>query len=213
GRGAGLLVAVCCANLAGLLVARGSARGWDLAIRGALGATPWQLVRQLMAESLLLALAGGSLAVLFSVFLTRFLARTFYSVDSEGRFLSLDFRLEAPVVLAVLAASLVAAFLFGLGPAFRAIRLGDAASLAAHSRTASPRSRLGRSLVCIQSAVAVALVTVAGLLVASVRQVAQGAHFEPSRVALLRVRPRLASYPAEKAQVFHRELSRRLEAL
>lgn len=188
---AGVLLLVGCANLAGLLIARGSARVREFAIRTSLGASSSRLVRQLLTESVLLAVVGGGLGVLLSLGMTGLLNSTFYSVDSEGHPLYFDFSLEPSVVCAALAVSVVAGALFGLLPALKAVRLGAAESLKRESSAVSSRSRLAHWLVGAQAAIAVALVVVAMLLSASARTVVNGANFEASHVALLRLRPRL----------------------
>jgi predicted permease len=210
---AGTLLAVCCANLAGLLIGRGSARSRELAIRASLGAGRFRLMRQLMTESALLALIGGILGTLISVALTNTLSSMFYSMDDEGHPLWYDFSPEPAVILAVLAVSIGAAFLFGLIPAVKSSRLGPSESLKTQASTLSTRSRLGHWLVGTQAALAVALVTVAGLLIGSARALASGISFEPSHVALMRLRPRLIKYSPVRAQGFQHAVIRRLESV
>lgn len=209
----GVLLLVCCANLAGLLMARGGARARELAIRVSLGAGGARLVRQLMTESFLLALGGGLLGLLLSLGLTDVLKAAFYSTSGGGDRLSFDFRPQPVVVLALFGVSAGAAFVFGLLPALKSIAAGAAESLRRQSSTGSSRSPWIRSLVGTQAAVATALLAVACLLGASAHRLGQGASFEPSQVALLRLRPRLLEYPPQKAQAYHREVIRRLEAL
>jgi predicted permease len=208
---AAVLLLVGCANLAGLLIARGSARVREFAIRTSLGAVSSRLMRQLLTESVLLAVIGGGLGVLLSLEMTDLLNSTFYSVDSEGHPLYFNFSLEPSVVFAALAVSVVAGVVFGLLPALKAVRMGAAESLKRESSGVSSRSRLAHWLVGAQAAIAVALVVVAMLLSASARTVVNGAHFESSHVALLRLRPRLIRYPPIKAQQFQRAVIRRLE--
>jgi predicted permease len=210
---AGLLLLVCCANLGGLLLARGRMRTRELAIRVALGASRPRLVRQLMTESLLLALVGGLLGVLVSSVLARALQAWFYSVDAEGYRTVVDLRPDPIVWLAVAVVSAAAAFLFGLMPARRSIAAGEADQLRLSSPTVSPGTKPGRWLLGAQAAVAVSLVATSTLLVANARQIARGANFDPSHVALLRVRPRLLKYGPEQAQALQREVLRRLASL
>jgi predicted permease len=173
---AGVLLLTGCANLAGLSIARGSARAREMAIRISLGAGRPRLVRQLMTESLLLAVTGGSLGVLLSVALTRLINSMFYSVDNEGYRQQFGFRLEPLVILAVLAVSVMAAFVFGLIPAIKSARLGAAESLKRQTATLSARSSLANWLLATQAAVV--LVAVAGLLVASAYTIGAGVNFD-----------------------------------
>ncbi len=210
---AGVLLVVGCANLAGLLIARGSARAREFAIRTSLGASNSRLVRQLLTEAVLVAVIGGVFGVLLSLGMTGLLNSMFYSVDSEGHPLYFNFRLEPSVVFVALAVSILAGVLFGLLPALKAIRTGAAESLKRESSSVSSRSRLARWLVGAQAAIAVTLVVVAMLLSASARTVVNGANFESSHVALLRLRPGLIRYPSAKAQQFQRAVIRRLAAM
>lgn len=210
---AGVVLAVCCANLAGLLIARGSARTRELAIRTSLGATRTRLTRQLLTESLLLALGGGLLGVGLSLGLARLLNTMFYSFDSAGRPLHFDFSLDPVVAVVALAVSALAGIVFGLVPAVQSVRGGVAEGMKGGSSRVSAPTGLGRWLVGAQAAAAMALVIVATLLWASASLLVNGANFDPSRVALLRLRPNLLAYPPEKAQPFLREVVHRLEAL
>ena len=206
---AGLLLLVCCANLAGLLMARSAARTRDLAIRASLGAGRVRLLRQLMTESVLLALGGGALGMGLSLALTRVLAAGFYCTGGAVY----DFRLQPSVALLVLGVSLAASWLFGLLPAWKSIAASSAESLRRQASSVSARSAWARPLLAAQAAAATALLVVAGLLGVSAHRLAQGTNFEPAQVALFRLRPRLVGYPAEKAQAYHGEVIRRLSAL
>jgi predicted permease len=210
---AGVLLLVCCANLAGLLISRNSARSREFAIRTFLGAGSMRLIRQLMTESLLLAVSGGAVGVLFSLALTGALNSMFYSLDVQGRPLYFDFTPEPVVILAVVTVSIAAGLLLGFIPALKSIRSDAAGSLKRQSSAVSAGSRLGRWLVGAQAAVAVALVAVAGLLTASARGLIAGTNFEASHVALMRLRPGLLKYSPENAQQFQRTAIGRLEAV
>jgi macrolide transport system ATP-binding/permease protein len=210
---AGVLLLVGCANLAGLLIARGTGRTREFAIRTSLGASSRRLVRQLLTESVLLAVIGGGFGLLVSLGMTDLLNSMFYLVDSEGHPLYFNFRLQPSVVFAALTASIIAGVLFGLLPAVKAARMGAAESLKRESSGVSTRSRLALWLVGGQAAIAVSLVAVAMLLSASARAVVNGTGFESSHVALLRLRPRLMEYPPAKAQQFQRAAIRRVETI
>ena len=210
---AGVLLLVCCVNLAGLLVARNSARKRELAIRASLGAGSLRLVRQLMTEPLLLAAGGGALGMLFSLILTGALNSMFYSLDVEGHPLYYDFAPESRVVLAVAVLSVAAGLLAGAIPIVKFLCTGAAESLQRESSAVSARAGLGRWLAGAQTGVAVALAAVAGVLMASAHLLVSGANFETSHVALMRLRPRLVKYPPEKAQRFLRAVMASLDTV
>jgi macrolide transport system ATP-binding/permease protein len=209
----GVLLLVCCANLAGLLTARGTARVREFAIRASIGAGRLRLVRQLLTESVLLAVLGGLLGMLVSIALTNALSSMFYSMDDEGHALWYDFSPEPVVLVIVCLVSIGAGFLFGLLPAIRSSRLGLADGLKGEASAVTAHSQAANWLVGIQAALAVALVTVASLLLASTRLLATGTHFEPGHVALMRLRPRMVQYSPQRAQQFQRAVIRRLESI
>jgi predicted permease len=210
---AGVLLLVCCANLAGLLISRGEARAHELAIRASLGAGRLRVIRQLMTEAGLVALVGGALGSVVSLGFAKALSSMFYSIDDEGHPLWYDLTPDAGIVLAVVAVSLAAAVLFGLIPAFKSSRLAVAESLKAHASSISAPQQVGQWLVGTQAALAVALVTIAGLLIADVRMLVTGLDFEPSHVALMRLRPGLVKYSPDRAQRFLRTAIQRLESV
>jgi cell division protein FtsX len=207
GAAAALLLVVACANLGGLLLARGAARRGEIALRLALGAGRARIARQLLAESLLVALAGGVLGLLLSLWTSRLLM-SFYAVDDEGYRHLYDLGLDWRVLACALLVSLVAGVLFGLWPALWSVR----AELSRTARKASPGvSR--RVLPALQVAVSLALLVAAGLLARSSARIQAGSHFDPRQVVVLRLRPRLVGYGPPRAQAFQREVVRRLEAL
>ena len=115
----GLILLIACANLASLLVARGEARQREMALRLALGAGRWRLVRQLLTESFLLALVGGIAGMIFAQWTLGVLVGSL----QEGVSVSgLEARLDPRVLLFALGVSIVTGILFGLGPALRATR-------------------------------------------------------------------------------------------
>ncbi len=210
---AAVLLLVCCVNLAGLLIARNSARTRELAIRTSLGAGRSRLIRQLISESLVLAVSGGVVGTLLSLALTAGLNAMFYSVDVEGHPLYYDFNLEPGVILAVLAVSVAAGCLIGIIPALQCAHRDTAERLKRQSAAVSSNSRSGRWLAGVQAGIAVALAAVAGLLISSSRLMMTGANFETSHVALMRLRPQLLNYPPEKARHYLRAVIERLNAV
>jgi predicted permease len=210
---AGVLLLVCCINLAGLLIARNSARTREFAIRASLGAGSVRMMRQLITESLLLAVSGGVLGAVISLGLTGALNAAFYSVDPDGHPLYYNFNPELRVVLAAIAVSIAAGFLVGVVPALKSTRTDAAESLKRQSTAISGGPRVGRWLAGVQAGVAVALAAVAGLLTGSARVLTVGTNYEASQVALMRLRPRLLKYSPEKAQPLLRTVIERLEGV
>ena len=209
-----VLLLVCCANLAGLLGAQSASRATEFRIRLSLGAAPGRVVRQVMTESLMLAVGGGIAGIALSQLFVGALGSMFFAVDMEGHPLHFDFRLTPGTVITAIAASIVAGCLFSLVPAVNVVRrrrLADVNARAATARWSS--SPAGSWLLGAQAASAVALVAVTGLLSASARLMLTGANFETSHVALMRVRPRLVKYTPDRAQQFQREVVQRLTAV
>lgn len=207
-----LLLLVCCANLAGLLVSRNAARTREFAVRAAIGANRLRLVRQHLTESLLLAVGGGGIALLMSRAAIGALNSWFYSMDFEGRPLYFDFSPAPAVMSAVFGVLVVATFLFGLVPALSAVGAAQRDGAAREASAVAARSRLGGWLVGAQAAIAVALVAVAALLTFGSWMLINSTP-DASGVALMRVRPRLIGYDPKQAQQFQRELVQRLHVV
>jgi predicted permease len=206
----GLLLVIACANVAGLLLVRVAARRKEIAIRLSIGAGRFRLIRQLLTESLLLALAGGALGLLFSRW-ARGLLSGFYTTTYSNLQRYYDLSLSLRALVYAFALTLFTGLLFGLLPAFQATRHDLARALKDEGGSQSPRRLLRSALVVGQVALSLALLVAAGLLIRSEFQVRQGANFDPQNVGALRVRPGLLNYSPEQAQAFTREAVRRLE--
>jgi predicted permease len=166
----GLVLLVACANLAGLLLARGAARGRELGVRATLGAGRFTLIRQLAAESLLLVLAGGVLGLLVAHWGARLLA--LYTVPHYGRGVLLDLRLDLRILAFTFVTSALAGVLFGLLPAWRSSRLDLTAPLKNQTGLAGGESGQfwNKVLVVAQIAVTCCLLIGAGLFVRTVQK-------------------------------------------
>ena len=205
-----VLLLVCCANLAGLVGAQAAARAHELAIRASLGAGPRRIARQLLTESAMLSLAGGVAGVLLSRAFIGALAAMFFAADDEGHPLQYDFSQTPLVALATLGAALAAGVVFSVASAKRFLRPATGRRI---TQRAAARWSSGAWLLGVQAAAAVAMVAVAALLGASARTMVRGRNYDASHVALIRVRPRLVKYSADRAQRFQRDVVRRLEAM
>ncbi|HXJ03480.1 MAG TPA: ABC transporter permease [Candidatus Acidoferrum sp.] len=210
---AGILLLVVCANVGGLLVARGAARNAEIAMRRALGASVSRISSLLLAENLLLAGCGGALAVVFSLWTSTWLAG-FYSIDSEGYRRLFDVRMDPRVVGYSVVVTLLSALLFAVPPIWQANRADLIEALkSGGSLRGFIRTRTRMALVTLQVALSVALVVGAGLLARSTVKLMAGRNMDLHHVLGLRLRPRLIGYAPEKSQAFLREVVDRLHSL
>jgi predicted permease len=157
-----LVLLIACANIANLLLARSTARVREFAVRQALGAHRLRLVRQLLTESLILALAGGALGIVFALAADRFLLRII-SGGADANPIPLDVSLNLRLLGFSLAATIVTAVLFGIVPAVRASHVEVTEALKDGRGSSSARSPLGKALIVAQVAISLVL-TVASVL-------------------------------------------------
>ena len=207
------LLLIACANLAGLLLARGVTRRREIAIRLAIGAGRARLIRQLLTESLLLSCLGGACGLVLSVVAKRVLSN-FYTTDSEGFHHLYDLGFDWRVLIYSTALSLVTGALFGLLPAMRASRqdlvteLKDGGSASQHTK-----GWLRQALVVGQLALSMVLVIGSGLLVRSALQVRRGTNFDPQHMVVLRLRPELVKYTQAQTESLLRRVDQQLRGM
>lgn len=174
----GFLLLIACANIGNLLLARSISRSREFAIRAALGAGQARIIRQLLTESVSLASLGGIMGLLFALGAMRAVLNTLPGTLPRVEDVSIDRR----VLLFTTALTLVSAIIFGLAPALRASRVGLQEILKESGRgTSGPRHRLQRIFVTAEVAMALVLLTGAGLMLrsfAALWRVNQG--FNPS---------------------------------
>ena len=209
----GFVLLIACANVANLLLARGEVRRRELAVRGALGADRARLVRQLLTESGVLALAGGAAGTAIAwLALGPLLALSAGSIPRVD-----DVVVDARVFGFALAATLASSLAFGVVPALRAGRTVPEESLRGTGRVTAGRGRLRLrgALVATQVALAFLVVTGAGLMIRSFRGLtAVDPGFDPSNVLMADISLPAGDYPEpERVVGFTDALLERLRAL
>ncbi len=216
----GLVMLIGCVNVANLLLARASARGRELGVRQALGASRPRLVRQLLTESVLLSLVGGIAAIGILLVTKQVLLRLI--PDSLPRLN--DVTIDWSVLLFAMAVTLASGLIFGLAPALQAGRVDLTSSLNSETRGSTggrPQKRTRSALVIAEFALSLVLMVAAGLLLRSYWDlITAGLGFDPERVATVRTRlpyPNdveidIYRTPAQEAP-FLRDVLRRLRTL
>jgi predicted permease len=162
----GFVLLIACSNIAGLMLARASGRAKEIAIRAALGAGQWHLIRQSMAESLVLAFSGalGGLALAYAGI------RALLVLAPENSSVALGVRVDGPVLLFTTGAAIAAGLLFGMVPAWQITRIGRYDSLKEGGRAGTAgmgRQRVRAALVIGEVALALMLLVAAGLFIRS----------------------------------------------
>jgi predicted permease len=207
----GLVLLIACANLAGLLAARAAARQKEIAIRLALGAGRWPIIRQLLLENGVLSIAGGLLGLLVAFWTTRSLLRL---VEDEGW---LSYAIDLRLLGFAVALSLATGLAFGLIPALQAARpdlapvlKGMAASVAA----ARGQARFRRVLVVAQIALSLLLLVGAGLFTRSLYNLLRvNLGFRAENLLTFDLDPSASGYDSQRGLALYRELRERLAAL
>ncbi len=205
---AGALLAITCANVAGLLLARSVARARETAIRVALGGAGWQLASQYFVEGLLVAVAGGALGIAISVGLVRLVL----SVAAGLLPRSSEVGLNGMVVLFAFAAVIACSMLVCLAPLWQAVRIQPNEALGEGVRASAPaRSRrLSRSLVVAEIALAFTLLCVGAVLIAHLNRLLRTAPgFDPNGLLTFTLNTSAAEYPdAEHLAAYQQRLQR-----
>jgi predicted permease len=199
----GLVLLVACANIANMMLARASARRKEVAIRLAMGAGRGRLVRQLLTESLLLSLVGGTLGLLLAAWSTRLMGRLDLGIPID---VSADFAVDRSVVLFTVAVSVATGVVFGLVPALRASRPDLVPALkAADAGTEAGRKRLELRdvLVVVQVTVSIVLLIGGALLGRSLFNAQRtDIGFDVDRIGFLSATLEMAGYDQASGKAF-----------
>jgi predicted permease len=212
---AGLVLLLACVNVANLMLVRSVGRRREIAIRMSLGASRWPLVRQLLVESLMLALAGGAVALLITSWTAGTLMK--FLPVTEDIPLSLSIEADRTVLLAALLISVLTGVIFGILPALRSSGVAPVAVLKEDTGSASSgrtKARLANGLVVAQISLSLLLLICAGLFIRSflsAQQINPG--FNPHNVLIASYDLFTAGYSEASGVEFDRQLMVKLEAL
>jgi predicted permease len=212
----GVILVIACANVAGLMLARGASREKEMAVRLAVGAAKRRVVRQLLTESLLLSSMGAALGTLVAYMGATGLAK-FFSGNGD-RPLPIDLHPNAPVLLFAIGIAVLTGIGFGLAPAFRGAQADVATELKGNSATTRHGNRqrfgLGSGLVVLQVALSVVVLSGAGLLLRTLDKLHSiDPGFDTRNLLLFSIEPELAGYKGQRTRELYANLQRRLAAL
>jgi predicted permease len=209
----GFVLLIACANIANLLLARGAARSAEMAVRLSIGASRWQLVRQLLVESCLLAAFGGLAGVLFS----GWTLDAILSMMPAEAAATISPTLDARVVLFAAALTLGTGLLFGLFPALHSTRPDLVSALKGQSGQpggSRSASRFRSSLATFQIAISMALLASSGLFIRSLVNVSRvDLGLDASHVVTFGISPRLNAYTPDRSRALFERVEEALSAV
>ena len=207
-----LVLLIACANIASLLLARAAARAKEMAMRQALGASRLRLMRQLIAECILLSFAGALLGLLLARWGDTVLLYYLSSVHQQVFF---DFTLDARVLGFTAVAATLTGLLFGVAPAFRGTRISLAGAMkASHAAAGGPRTHFRLWIVASQVALSLVLLVTAGLLLRTFRNLASAdVGFDANRVLLVNLNLLTATIPPSDYAATYERVEQEIRAL
>jgi predicted permease len=203
-----IVLSIACANVANLMLSRARARAREIAVRLAIGANRGRIVRQLMLESLVIALAGGALGLILAEYAVELFSTIRVPSDLPIQF---SFRVDYRVLAFTLVASIASAILFGLAPALQSTRSDLVTALKSGESDPVRKRMLGRrALVVVQIAGSVVLVVAAAQLYRGLEDMLYGQHgFRTDHRITMRFAPAEIGYSPEQTEQFYRTLLER----
>jgi macrolide transport system ATP-binding/permease protein len=211
-----LVLLIACMNLAGMLLARAVTRRREMAVRLAIGASRFRIVRQLLTESVLLSIIAGAAGILLAVWFLNLIVAAMPALP-EGIRVALDLQLDWRVVIYTIAFSTITGILFGLAPALYSSKADVSTVLKDDSSLFTGfyrKSRARMALVVVQVAFSLLLLVGAGLVLRSLEKIRPTRlGFSTENLVVGTVRLDEAKYDRARTQEFYRQLSERLAAL
>jgi predicted permease len=212
----GIILLIACANVAGLMLARSSARRKEMAVRLALGAGRTRILRQLLTESLMLSAVGGALGIFFAYWGSHIIV-SFVS-NNQTRALGFAADLDLRVLAFTAVISLLTGIIFGMAPAFRSARIDLTPTLkegfgvsASVAQDGGRWFSVGNALVVAQVALAIVVLVGAGLLVRTLRNLRSiDVGFDSHNLVVFEIDPSIAGYKDTQIDSFYRDLQGRL---
>jgi putative ABC transport system permease protein len=206
-----IVLLIACCNVANLILSRGQARYREIAVRLAIGASRFRLIRQLMAECLLIALAGGALGLLVAQAGTDYFSRIETVSDSPVK---LDYQIDGRVLAFTLLVSVASAVFFGLIPVLRSTRPDLTPALKPGTQSHHRKRFLGRrALVVAQIAGSLVLLIAAGGVYHSAVPLAESRGFRTDHLLTVRFDTAVAGYSPERSKEFQKRLIERSRGL
>jgi predicted permease len=209
----GLLVLMTCINVSSLLLVRAAGRVREISVRYAMGAGRWQIIRQLLAEGILLGLVGGALGLTLAPAVSKLLIHKF--MGSEATELPFSYTPDLRILLFAFVLALVVSLAFSLAPALHFLNPDLVSALKQQNRTTSGgRLRFRRILVGAQIALSLLLLVGAGLFARTLRNLQSvDLGFTPEHLLSFSVNPRLAGYQPDQINALNRRVLETLATL
>jgi len=206
-----LVLLIACTNLAGLLLARGAARHHEMAVRAAMGAGRWRLIRQLLIECLIVSLGGACFGLLLSVWIRGIVSSCILDLLGSGQF---NLRIDANVLMFALGVGIITTLLSGLFPALRAGRTDPVDGLKDSTSHGAPRLRLGKVFVSAQVGLSVLFVLVGGLLCRTLINLYRtDPGFDTENLLLVPIDLEKSLFPPKDVQFFFDSVHQRIAAI